>query len=177
VTFDSVGEFRVTLTVTDDDGASSAAVMTVVVVNAPPVVGRLDDVSMRRTDGPLGLPLSGRIKDPDGWEGALAVGARSSRLDLVKVKVRMLEDGTYVLTVTPVGADGAAGKAVVTVTLRDRDGGTAEGSFNVTVLPTPEAAEEAAPAWVVPSLAVSAVLVLVAVALLLRWARARRTDG
>jgi hypothetical protein len=174
VTFDAVGEFRVTLKVTDDDGSSSSAVMTVVVVNAPPIVGRLDDISVRQTDGPLGIPLGGRVTDPDDDARNITVRAVSSRPDLVGVDVRRLDDGTYVLTVTTIGTGGAVGRAVVTVTATDRDRGTAEGAFNITLLKAPETVPEEKPAWVVPSLVLSLILVLVAVVLLLSWARARR---
>ena len=180
VTFDAVGEFRVTLTVADDDGASSSAVMTVVVVNSPPRVGRLDDISVRQTDRPMELALGSRVTDPDDDARNITIRATSSRPDLVSVYVRRLGDGTYILTMTPIGTGDASGRAVVTVTATDRDGGTAEGAFNVTLLKVPKARPEATPSWVYPSLGLSLVLVLVAVVLLLSWARARRagpSDG
>ena len=174
VTIGTVSGFHVTLRVTDSDGASSTAAMTVVVVNSPPIVGRLDDISMRRTDKPQEIALGGKVTDPDDDARNVTVRATSGRPDLVGVDVRRLDDGTYLLTVTPVGTGGAVGRAVVTVTATDRDGGTAEGAFNVTLLKAPETQPQATPAWVMPSLGLSLVLVLVAVVLLLRWARTRR---
>ena len=74
----------------------------------------------------------------------------------------------------PVGLGGAADKAVVTVTARDSIGGSAQGTFNVTLLTVPEAQPQGTPAWVLPSLVLSVAMALVAVALLGRWARSRR---
>jgi hypothetical protein len=176
VTIDAVGEYHVTLRVTDMDGASSTAAMSVVVVNSPPLVGRLDDIAMRQTDRPIELPLVRKVTDPDDDARNITVRASTSRPELVSVTVRRQDDGTYVLTVTPVGTGGAVGRAVVTVTATDGSGASAQGAFNVTLLTVPEVQPEGKPAWVVPSLVLSLIMVLVAVVLLLSWARSRR-DG
>jgi hypothetical protein len=93
----------------------------------------------------------------------------------VGVDVRRLDDGTYLLTVTPLGTGEAGVVTSVTVTATDRDGGNAKGTFKVTLLKVPKAQPQATPAWVPPSLVLSLVLILVASVLLLSWARNRRT--
>jgi PKD repeat protein len=146
--------YRVTASVRDDDGGVGVNTFFVTVLNVPPSltlgVGNQQIAQSR----PLALPNLGTFTDP-GFDNPLNVGGQTTQQFNYIIN---WGDGTA-LTTGPAGITldgspgvltagafaglhtfGGAGQFTVTVTLRDDDGGSSSGSFQVTVaaLPHPQ---------------------------------------
>jgi PKD repeat protein len=110
-TFETPGEFEVTLRVTDDRGGSSSPARQVVSVraNRPPVADFRADP--RRGDAPLTVSFSNRSTDPEGE---------------IVVFGWTFGDGTGSITENPTHTFLRPGDYVVTLMVRDNQGTTSE---------------------------------------------------
>jgi uncharacterized protein YjdB len=126
VTAKQDGTATITVTAADGEGASGIDSFTVTVAaNAPAKRTRtLDQVSGLRADDTREVSLTGVFTDADG--DALTITAKSSDTAVATVSVATDQSS---LTVTAK----QAGTATITVSASDGNGGTASGTFTVTV--------------------------------------------
>lgn len=130
------GFSSITVTVTDTNGASSSATFMLAVspINDAPVLGNIPDQQIIE-DTVMGL-LFFYVDDLETTPGALTLSGASSNPALVpQSRIAFGGVGTN-RWIRIIPALNRSGSTIITVTVRDADGGAADDSFVLTVHPT-----------------------------------------
>jgi VCBS repeat-containing protein len=132
---DYAGQDSFVVTVDDGHGGTDTAIISVTVggANDPPTIVAIADQAITE-DGVTDV-IAFTVGDPDHPASALTVSASSSDPTLVpSIGITLGGSGAdRTVTVTPAGD--ANGAAVITITVDDGAGGSAQSAFTVTVAP------------------------------------------
>ena len=133
--FEEAGVYEINLMVVDDGGAWDRATMTITVFNRPPTFGPIPDVRLNDTDKAWSFKLL--ISDPDDDLANLTINNPEFEPGgAFNMQIERDSDGGWVLFVKPIkGREGSSG--VVTLTVRDGDGGKASSTVEIFVERTP----------------------------------------
>ena len=133
--FEEAGVYEINLMVVDDGGAWDKATMTITVFNRPPTFGPIPDVRLNDTDKVWLFKLP--ISDPDDDLANLTINNPEFEPGgAFNMQIERDSDGGWVLFVKPIkGREGSSG--VVTLTVRDGDGGKASSTVEIFVERTP----------------------------------------